>query len=89
MADSDDEYDRKRRDKFRGERSSGDNYRSDRRDDRSRGREEWTDRRSRPDYREYRPRDRFSPDRNGPPVKRMRGDWGDDRGPRYGGKYCK
>lgn len=44
MADSDDEYDRKRRDKFRGERSSGDNYRSDRRDERSRGREEWVDR---------------------------------------------
>lgn len=46
MADSDDEYDRKRRDKFRGERSSGDNYRSDRRggDDRGRGREDWNDR---------------------------------------------
>lgn len=41
MADSDDEYDRKRRDKFRGER---DNYRSDRRDDRSRGRDDWPDR---------------------------------------------
>lgn len=46
MADSDDEYDRKRRDKFRGERerSSGDYNRSDRRDDRPRGREEWADR---------------------------------------------
>lgn len=44
MADSDDEYDRKRRDKFRGERSSGDNYRSDRRDERSRGRDDWVDR---------------------------------------------
>lgn len=44
MGDSDDEYDRKRRDKFRGERSSGDNYRSDRRDDRSRGRDDWPDR---------------------------------------------
>lgn len=43
MGDSDDEYDRKRRDKFRGERSSNDNYRSDRRDDR-RGREDWGDR---------------------------------------------
>lgn len=44
MAESDDEYDRKRRDKFRGERSSGDNnYRSDRRDDR-RGRDDWPDR---------------------------------------------
>lgn len=40
--------------------------------------------RRRPDYREYRPRDRFSPDRGGPPMKRMRGDWpGDDR--RYHG----
>lgn len=46
MADSDDEYDRKRRDKFRGERSAGgENYnRSDRRDDRSRGREDWQER---------------------------------------------
>lgn len=45
-ADSDDEYDRKRRDKFRGERerSSGDYNRSDRRDDRPRGREDWGDR---------------------------------------------
>lgn len=42
MADSDDEYDRKRRDKFRGERSSGDNYRSERRD--GRGRDDWNDR---------------------------------------------
>lgn len=47
MADSDDEYDRKRRDKFRGERGPADNssYRSsDRREERSRGREEWTER---------------------------------------------
>lgn len=51
MADSDDEYDRKRRDKFRGERSSGESYRSDRRDDRRLGmppmansRDEWQDR---------------------------------------------
>lgn len=46
MADSDDEYDRKRRDKFRGERerSSGDYNRSDRRDDRPRGREDWAER---------------------------------------------
>lgn len=46
-------------------------------------------RRSRPDYREYRPRERFSPDRGGggPPVKRMRNEWGGDDGrPRYGGK---
>ncbi|XP_054736326.1 serrate RNA effector molecule homolog isoform X2 [Anastrepha obliqua] len=51
MADSDDEYDRKRRDKFRGERSSGDSYRSERRDDRRSGggaggssRDDWADR---------------------------------------------
>lgn len=51
MADSEDEYDRKRRDKFRGERSSGDSYRSERRDDRrgglgapTGGRDEWADR---------------------------------------------
>lgn len=43
--------------------------------------------RRRPDYREYRPRDRFSPDRGGPPMKRMRNDWpGDDGRPRYGSK---
>lgn len=40
--------------------------------------------RGRPDYREYR---RYSPDR-GPPVKRMRQEWGDDGRPlRYGGKF--
>ncbi|XP_004534683.1 serrate RNA effector molecule homolog isoform X1 [Ceratitis capitata] len=51
MADSDDEYDRKRRDKFRGERSSGDSYRSERRDDRrggggtgGGGRDDWAER---------------------------------------------
>lgn len=55
MGDSEDEYDRKRRDKFRGERGSGgggggggaggDNYRGpDRRDERPRGREDWADR---------------------------------------------
>lgn len=47
MADSDDEYDRKRRDKFRGERGTaeGSSYRSsDRREERSRGREEWSER---------------------------------------------
>ncbi|XP_037728358.1 serrate RNA effector molecule homolog isoform X2 [Drosophila subpulchrella] len=48
MADSDDEYDRKRRDKFRGERS--DSYRTERRDDRrpvggsAGARDEWADR---------------------------------------------
>ncbi|KAM7342928.1 arsenic resistance protein 2 isoform 2-T2 [Cochliomyia hominivorax] len=75
MADSDDEYDRKRRDKFRGERSSGDSYRSERRDDRrgggsGGGRDDWSERgnpfrggaasRPRADYRDYRgPRDRY------------------------------
>ncbi|XP_011184461.2 serrate RNA effector molecule homolog [Zeugodacus cucurbitae] len=51
MADSDDEYDRKRRDKFRGERSSGDSYRSERREDRrggggtgGSGRDDWAER---------------------------------------------
>jgi hypothetical protein len=46
MADSDDEYDRKRRDKFRGERGTDSHPRSDRRsDDRSRGgREDWNER---------------------------------------------
>ncbi|KRJ98717.1 serrate RNA effector molecule homolog isoform X2 [Drosophila yakuba] len=48
MADSDDEYDRKRRDKFRGERS--DSYRTERRDDRravggsTGARDEWAER---------------------------------------------
>ncbi|XP_061401625.1 serrate RNA effector molecule homolog [Musca vetustissima] len=96
MADSDDEYDRKRRDKFRGERSSGDSYRSERRDDRrtgagsaAGGRDDWPERgnpfrggaggRPRPDYRDYRgARDRYSPDREMPPAKRMRPGWGDD-----------
>ncbi|GAB0094430.1 SERRATE_Ars2_N domain-containing protein [Sergentomyia squamirostris] len=75
MADSDDEYDRKRRDKFRGERS--DSYRSERdRKDDHRGRDDWIDRvRSKPDYREFRGggRDRmYSPSREMPPMKRMR-----------------
>ncbi|XP_055917768.1 serrate RNA effector molecule homolog isoform X2 [Eupeodes corollae] len=93
MADSDDEYDRKRRDKFRGERSSGDSYRSDRRGD-DRRRDEWSDRnpfrsgRARPDYRDYRgPREKYSPGRELPPAKRIRPDWGEDirPNPRYGG----
>ncbi|XP_017112409.1 serrate RNA effector molecule homolog isoform X1 [Drosophila elegans] len=48
MADSDDEYDRKRRDKFRGERS--DSYRTERRDERrpvggsAGARDEWSER---------------------------------------------
>jgi len=40
MADSDDEYDRKRRDKFRGERTES--YSRERRDDRRR--DDWVDR---------------------------------------------
>ncbi|XP_055857841.1 serrate RNA effector molecule homolog [Episyrphus balteatus] len=93
MADSDDEYDRKRRDKFRGERSSGESYRSERRID-DRRREEWSDRnpfrsgRTRPDYRDYRgPREKFSPGRELPPAKRIRPDWGEDirQNSRYGG----
>lgn len=115
MGDSDDEYDRKRRDKFRGERSAGgggDSYgRGADRPDRSRGRDDWPDRysklshwlqnqllpnclffsvRPRQDYRDYRPppRDRgYSPAREGPTVKRMRGDtWGDEGRHRFGGK---
>ncbi|XP_052903474.1 serrate RNA effector molecule homolog isoform X2 [Anopheles moucheti] len=93
MGDSDDEYDRKRRDKFRGERSAGgggDSYgRGTDRPDRSRGRDDWPDRvRPRQDYRDYRPppRDRgYSPAREGPTVKRMRGDaWGDEGRHRFG-----
>lgn len=93
MVDSDDEYDHKRRDKFRGERSSGESYRSDRRAD-ERRREDWSDRnpfsggRARPDYRDYRgPREKYSPGRELPPAKRMRSHWGEDMrpNPRYGG----
>ncbi|CAH0724868.1 unnamed protein product, partial [Brenthis ino] len=93
---NDDEYDRKRRDKFRGERGTaeGSSYRSsDRREERSRGREEWSERsrggRSGPDYRDYRggasASRGYSPVRGeGPPNKRIRPDWPvDDR--RYGG----
>ncbi|CAH2050397.1 unnamed protein product, partial [Iphiclides podalirius] len=96
MADSDDEYDRKRRDKFRGERGAaeGSSYRSgDRREDRNRGREEWSERsrggRSGPDYRDYRggasASRGYSPVRGeGPPNKRIRPEWPmEDR--RYGG----
>lgn len=86
MGDSDDEYDRKRRDKFRGERGGNDSYRSDKRD---KGRDDYSDRSSArarpPEYREYnrppRPRE-YSPDQSRPPMKRMRGDW-DDMRPRY------
>lgn len=104
MGDSDDDYDRKRRDKFRGERSVG----ADRRE----RRDDWVDRfvlgsptsfvctinanvdpyhvicRGRPkaDYRDYRPpreRSSYSPGRDYPPMKRMRGDYDDSRA-RYG-----
>ncbi|XP_068145180.1 serrate RNA effector molecule homolog isoform X2 [Drosophila tropicalis] len=79
MADSDDEYDRKRRDKFRGERS--DSYRTERRDERrpisgsSGARDEWNPfrgssaaggggARHRPDYSDYR-----SPGGGGPRAR--------------------
>ncbi|KAL0994318.1 hypothetical protein UPYG_G00120590 [Umbra pygmaea] len=94
MADSDDEYDRRRRDKFRRERS--DNYdRSREREDRRRddwNEREWDrgrERRSRGDYRDYeRRRERFSPPRHdmSPQQKRMRRDW-DDHGDPYHGGY--
>ncbi|XP_062840632.1 serrate RNA effector molecule homolog isoform X3 [Anolis carolinensis] len=83
MGDSDDEYDRRRRDKFRRERSDYD--RSRERDDRRR--DDWSDRewdrgrerRSRGEYRDYdrNRRERFSPPRHelSPPQKRMRRDW--------------
>ncbi|VVC25275.1 Hypothetical protein CINCED_3A014446 [Cinara cedri] len=88
MGDSDDEYDRKRRDKFRGERTEslrgGDNRRDDRR-----MRDDWNDRetwgprnRGRGDYRGPM-RERYSPGAQrdlSPPVKRMRPpDWEDRR----------
>ncbi|OCT90916.1 hypothetical protein XELAEV_18019533mg [Xenopus laevis] len=88
MADSDDEHDRRRRDKFRRERSDYD--RSREREERRR--DDWSDRewdrgrerRSRGEYRDYESRsrrDRFSPQRHdiSPPQKRMRRDW-DDHG---------
>uniref|UniRef100_A0A6I8R3X4 Serrate, RNA effector molecule n=1 Tax=Xenopus tropicalis TaxID=8364 RepID=A0A6I8R3X4_XENTR len=88
MADSDDEYDRRRRDKFRRERSDYD--RSREREERRR--DDWSDRewdrgrerRSRGEYRDYESRsrrERFSPQRHdlSPPQKRMRRDW-DDHG---------
>ncbi|KAJ6654979.1 hypothetical protein lerEdw1_006450 [Lerista edwardsae] len=83
MGDSDDEYDRRRRDKFRRERSDYD--RSRERDDRRR--DDWSDRewdrgrerRSRGEYRDYdrNRRERFTPPRHemSPPQKRMRRDW--------------
>ncbi|XP_031682439.1 serrate RNA effector molecule homolog isoform X3 [Oncorhynchus kisutch] len=96
MADSDDEYDRRRRDKFRRERS--DNYdRSREREDRRR--DDWNDRewdrgrerRSRGEYRDYERgrRERFSPPRHdmSPQQKRMRRDWDDHGGDPYHGVY--
>lgn len=88
MGDSDDEYDRKRRDKFRGERGGNDSYRSEKRE---KNREEYSERnsaRARPaEFREYNRPTRYrdnSPDQSRPPmIKRMRGDW-DDMRPRYG-----
>ncbi|XP_030043025.1 serrate RNA effector molecule homolog isoform X4 [Microcaecilia unicolor] len=83
MGDSDDEYDRRRRDKFRRERSDYD--RSREREDRRR--DDWNDRewdrgrerRSRAEYRDYdrSRRERFSPPRHelSPPQKRLRRDW--------------
>ncbi|XP_072385964.1 serrate RNA effector molecule homolog isoform X1 [Diabrotica undecimpunctata] len=76
MADSDDEYDRKRRDKFRGERAEA-SYRGAERV--ARPRDEWTERDSwsRPRPREYRSsvRDRgYSPNME-PVPKRIRHDY--------------
>ncbi|XP_050541392.1 serrate RNA effector molecule homolog isoform X2 [Daktulosphaira vitifoliae] len=87
MGDSDDEYDRKRRDKFRGERTESVRGSENRRDER-RIRDDWNDReswgtrnRGRGDYRGPM-RDRYSPGAQrdlSPPVKRMRPDWEDRR----------
>ncbi|VEN33580.1 unnamed protein product [Callosobruchus maculatus] len=76
MGDSDDEYDRKRRDKFRGERAEA-SYRGSERV--ARPRDEWSERESwtRPRPREYRSgiRDRgYSPGME-PAAKRMRHDY--------------
>uniref|UniRef100_A0A3B5Q8F9 Serrate RNA effector molecule homolog (Arabidopsis) n=1 Tax=Xiphophorus maculatus TaxID=8083 RepID=A0A3B5Q8F9_XIPMA len=95
MGDSDDEYDRRRRDKFRRERSDYD--RSREREERRR--DDWNDRewdrgrerRSRGEYRDYDRgrRERFSPPRHdmSPQQKRMRRDWDDHGGDPYRGGY--
>ncbi|XP_010572885.1 PREDICTED: serrate RNA effector molecule homolog, partial [Haliaeetus leucocephalus] len=95
MGDSDDEYDRRRRDKFRRERSDYD--RSRERDDRRR--DDWSDRdwdrgrerRSRGEYRDYdrTRRERFSPPRHelSPPQKRLRRDWDEHSGDPYHSGY--
>uniref|UniRef100_A0A1A8IT41 Serrate RNA effector molecule homolog (Arabidopsis) n=4 Tax=Nothobranchius TaxID=28779 RepID=A0A1A8IT41_NOTKU len=85
MADSDDEFDRRRRDKFRRERS--DMERSREREDRRR--DDWSDRdweRGRDRRRDYDRgrRERFSPPRHiSPQHKRLRRDWDDHRGEPY------
>ncbi|XP_078011707.1 serrate RNA effector molecule homolog isoform X7 [Phascolarctos cinereus] len=96
MGDSDDEYDRRRRDKFRRERSDYD--RSRERDERRRG-DDWNDRewdrgrdrRSRGEYRDYdrNRRERFSPPRHelSPPQKRMRRDWDEHSSDPYHSGY--
>ncbi|AWO97336.1 putative serrate RNA effector molecule -like [Scophthalmus maximus] len=82
MGDSDDEFDRRRRDKFRRER--GDMERSREREERRR--DDWPDRdwdRGRERRRDYDRgrRERFSPPRHiSPQHKRMRRDWDDHRG---------
>ncbi|CAN2390604.1 primary miRNA processing [Pristimantis euphronides] len=95
MGDSDDEYDRRRRDKFRRERSDYD--RSREREERRR--DDWSDRewdrgrerRSRGEYRDYdrSRRERFSPQRHemSPPQKRMRRDWDDHSSDPYHSGY--
>lgn len=96
MADSDDEYDRKRRDKFRGERTES--YpREGRRGGDERRREDWMERESwgsrnrpRTEYRDYRGggggRERYSPARAhdiSPPLKRVRTEWDERRASGY------
>ncbi|XP_014277995.1 serrate RNA effector molecule homolog isoform X1 [Halyomorpha halys] len=71
MGDSEDEYDKKRRDKFQGERS--DSYRTDKRKD-----DDWGRPRMRNDY-----RDRYQYQGDLPPTKRMRYDSDDIRRMRY------
>ncbi|XP_073510670.1 serrate RNA effector molecule homolog isoform X2 [Phyllobates terribilis] len=95
MGDSDDEYDRRRRDKFRRERSDYD--RSREREERRR--DDWSDRewdrgrerRSRGEYRDYdrSRRERFTPPRHemSPPQKRMRRDWDDHNSDPYHSGY--
>lgn len=95
MGDSDDEYDRRRRDKFRRERSDYD--RSREREERRR--DDWSDRewdrgrerRSRGEYRDYdrSRRERFSPPRHemSPPQKRIRRDWDDHSSDPYHSGY--